>query len=139
MTERRLPSTSVTPKLADYVECYGVILFTERFDECVTFYRDKLGLPFWFGKEGLCCLRFGTTYLMIESDGTGKNARKGRHENPTILRFYVPDVAATAKLLEAEGIPVEVKVHSWGTTGAFLDPDGNVCGLKNADDSDFLS
>ena len=126
-------------KLADQVECFGIILFTEHFDECVTFYRNKLGLPFWFEKPGLCCLRFGPTYLMIESGGTAKGQRKARGENPTILRFNVPDVEAAASLLEKEGISVDVKHHDWGITGAFLDPDGNVCGLKNADDDDFRS
>lgn len=123
--------------IADHVECYGIILFTEKFAECVAFYRDKLGLPFWYEKEGLCCLRFGSAYLMIESGGTAQGQRKALTENPTIIRFNVPDVAAAAILLEAQGIHVDVKHHSWGITGAFIDPDGNVCGLKNADDPFF--
>lgn len=114
-----------------------MILFTERFDACVEFYRDKLGMPVWFTKEGLCCLHFGSAYLMIEKEGAWRDRRKTRDENPTILRFNVPDVVAAARLLEAQGISVDVKQHDWGITGAFLDPDGNVCGLKNADDPYF--
>ncbi|MCA0851569.1 glyoxalase [Salipiger thiooxidans] len=123
--------------LAGQVECYGVILFTEKFDECVAFYREKLGLPFWYEKEGLCCLRFGAAYLMIESGGAAQDRRKNRSENPTVIRFNVPDVAAAAIMLEAQGIHVETKHHSWGVTGSFTDPDGNVCSLKNADDPFF--
>ena len=134
--ENRIGQTDVG-KFAGHVACHGVILFTERFEECVAFYRGKLGLPFWFEKPGLCCLHFGAGYLMIERDGVGKAARKTVGENPTILRFNVPDVAEAARLLEAEGIAVDIRQHSWGTTGAFLDPDGNVCGLKNADDPFF--
>ena len=52
----------------------GVILFTERFAECVVFYRDLVGLPVWFAKDGLVCLRFGEGYLMVE---TGVSAEKG--------------------------------------------------------------
>ena len=56
--------------LADHVECYGIILFTEKFEECVAFYRETLGLPLWYEKDRLCCLRFGAGYLMIEGGGT---------------------------------------------------------------------
>lgn len=134
------PHTRKAPagKLSDQVQCHGVILFTERFEDCVAFYHQKLGLPLWYEKPGLCCLHFGSGYLMIERGGVGKAARKGLSENPTILRFNVADVAAAARSLAAEGIAVDIKHHSWGTTGAFLDPDGNVCGLKNADDPYFL-
>jgi lactoylglutathione lyase len=137
MTEKSDAAPSGT--LSDLVECHGVILFTQRYEECVAFYRTKLGLPLWYEKNGLSCLRFGDGYLMIETGGTGDGARKTYAENPAILRFNVPDVAQAARLLEAQGIAVEIKVHSWGATGAFIDPDGNVCGLKNADDPFFTA
>lgn len=124
-------------RLSDVVECHGLILFTERYDECVAFYRDRLGLPLWYEKDGLTCLRFGAGYLMIETGGVARDALKPIAENPTAIRFNVPDVAEAARLLEAQGIAVDVRVHSWGTTGAFTDPDGNVCSLKNADDPFF--
>ena len=118
---------------------FGIILFTEKYKECVEFYRDKLGLPMWFDKENLCCLHFGGGYMMIETEGISVNRRKSRAENPTIIRFNVPDVAAAAALLIEQGIEVKIYHHDWGTVGTFLDPDGNVCGLKNADDAAFDS
>ncbi|KAA2316068.1 glyoxalase/bleomycin resistance/dioxygenase family protein [Pseudooceanicola sediminis] len=124
-------------KLSELVECHGVILFTERYDDCVAFYRDKLGLPLWYEKDGLTCLRFGDGYLMIEKDGIASDTRKTRSENPTAIRFNVASVTDAAHLLQAQGISVSVSEHSWGTTGAFLDPDGNVCSLKNSDDPYF--
>ncbi len=124
-------------KLSDHLVTPGIILFTERFEDCVTFYRDKLGLPVWFEKAGLCCLRFGAAYLMIETDGVHKAERKTRAGNPTVLRFNVKDVAEAARLLQAQGVPVEVLQFEWGTIGRFMDPDGNLCGLKNADDPFF--
>jgi lactoylglutathione lyase len=39
--------------------------------------------------------------------------------------------------LRQRGIEIDVQIHSWGTVGTFLDPDGNMCELKNADDPYF--
>lgn len=128
-------------KFSDLVQCHGIILFTERYDECVTFYRDTLGLAVWFEKPGLVCLRFGDGYLMVETAGFANRdtptQAKPIQENPTKLRFNVKDVEAAARLLESKGVSVEVNVFDWGTTGTFLDPDGNVCALKDADDPFF--
>lgn len=115
----------------------GIILETEKFDACVAFYRDILGLSVWYEKPGLFCLHFGDGYLMIETGGVAREGRKSQAENPTMLRFNVDDVVASAKELDRHGVPVSVKIHSWGTVGTFLDPDGNVCELKNADDPYF--
>lgn len=118
-------------------EHFGIILGTERYEECLEFYRDILGLPVWFEKKGLCCLRFGTGYLMIETGGMARDHRKPNSENPTMLRFNVRDVEGIAKSLGALGIEVELKAFDWGLVGTFVDPDGNACELKNADDPFF--
>ncbi len=123
--------------LSSMVECHGVILFTKKYEECVSFYRCKLGLPLWYEKDGLTCLRFGSGYLMIENGGVASDARKALSENPTALRFNVPNVKRAACLLELQGVPVDIREHTWGITGSFIDPDGNVCSLKNADDPYF--
>ena len=124
-------------RLVDHLVTPGIILFTQHFDACVAFYRDTLGLPVWFEKPGLVCLRFGTGYLMIESEGVAAPGRKSMAQNPTVLRFNVTDVRATAKLLEEAGVPVRITDYDWGTVGTFIDPDGNTCGLKDADDPFF--
>ena len=132
---------SETTSLADMTRCYGIILGTERFDTCLAFYRDTLGLPVWYEKPGLVCLRFGEGYLMIETGGHSNKdmplQRKPNTENPTMLRFNVQDVKATAAWLERRGVPVAVKTYDWGTVGTFVDPDGNACELKDADDPFF--
>lgn len=126
---------------SDLVQCHGIILFTERFDECVAFYRDTLGLPVWFEKPGLVCLHFGNGYLMVETGGFANQdtptQAKSVNQNPTKLRFNVKDVETAARLLESKGVGVKIKVFDWGTTGTFLDPDGNLCALKDADDPFF--
>lgn len=120
-----------------HIKTHGIILGTERFDACVTFYRDLIGLPVWFEKEGLVCLRYGDGYLMVETGGVARDQRKPNSENPTMLRFNVDDVHAVAGLLERAGIAVSVRSFEWGTVGTFRDPDGNACELKDAADPFF--
>ena len=111
---------------------HGIILFTGRYQACRAFYRDIVGLPVWFEKPGLTCLRFGDGYLMVE-DG----AERARVRGPTVLRFNVDDVEAAARALRDKGVPVTVRRFDWGTVGAFADPDGNECELKDAGDPIF--
>jgi lactoylglutathione lyase len=119
------------------IETCGLILGTEKFDACVAFYRDVVGLPVWFEKPGIVCLRFGNGYLMIETGGIALGRLKQHNENPTIIRFNVRDVDACAKMLEDRGVAIERKSFSWGEVATFSDPDGNPCELKNADDPFF--
>ncbi len=123
--------------LRGLIRTHGIILGTERFEECVAFYRDKLELPVWYTKPSLVCLRFGNGYLMIETGGLARNTRKPNSENPTMLRFNVSDVEAAAAMLGARDVKVEIKIYAWGKVGTFVDPDGNACELKNADDPFF--
>jgi lactoylglutathione lyase len=119
------------------IRTHGIILGTERFDACVAFYRDVLELPVWYEKPGLVCLRFGDGYLMVETGGVARDTRKLQSENPTMLRFNVDDVLAAANELRQRGIEVDVQTYAWGTVGTFVDPDGNACEFKDADDPFF--
>ena len=110
---------------------------TERFEACVAFYRDILELPVWYEKPGLVCFRFGDGYLMVETGGVARDSRKPQSENPTMLRFNVDDVLTAADELRRRGIEVDVQTYAWGTVGTFVDPDGNACEFKNADDPFF--
>jgi lactoylglutathione lyase len=103
----------------------------------VAFYRDILELRVWFEKPGLVCFRFGDGYLMVETGGVARDGRKLQSENPTMLRFNVDDVIAAASLMRQRGIEVDVQDYEWGTVGTFVDPDGNACEFKNADDPFF--
>ena len=115
----------------------GLILFTENYERCVRFYRETLGLPLIFDKGNLCALRFGSGYLMVETDGKAVPEGKSRQQNPVTLRFNVLDIEAAAARLGARGIAVVLHHWEWGTTGHFLDPDGNRCELKNHGDGFF--
>ena len=126
-----------TASIAQRTRTFGIILGTEHFDACLEFYRDILGLPVWFEKEGLTCLHFGSGYLMIETGGMARQHRKPNRENPTMLRFNVEDVHETAAQLRKHGVDVKIRVFDWGIVGTFIDPDGNPCELKDADDPFF--
>ena len=119
------------------IETYGIILVTENFDACVRFYRHIIGLPVWYVKSTLVCLRFGNGYLMIETGGKASSQINLNNENPTMLRFNVQDMRAAAKQLTERGVTVKIAEYDWGTVGTFADPDGNKCELKNADDPFF--
>ena len=113
----------------------GIILHTERYRECVDFYRDKVGLPLEFERnepdQTLACLTLGQAYLMIERGGLARNTTKTRHENPVTIRINVSDVDAAAAYLRERGVEVSVAAFLWGTTGRFCDPDGNPCQLRD--------
>jgi lactoylglutathione lyase len=118
---------------SEQVEVHGIILHSWDFDGCVAFYRDTLELPVWHEKDGLCCFHFGAGYLMIERSGRDKPIQ----HNSTKLRFNVADVDAAAEVLISRGVSVVIEQFNWGRVATFRDPDGNLCGLRNADHPDF--
>lgn len=130
-------TTTQEDTLGSLTRTFGIILGTEKFDECAAFYRDTLGLQLWYEKAGLVCLRFGAGYLMIETGGKARPQRKPNNENPTMLRFNVDDVEAVAASLRQKDVDVTVVAYDWGTVGTFVDPDGNACELKDAGDPFF--
>ncbi|MEM6899189.1 MAG: VOC family protein [Pseudomonadota bacterium] len=113
----------------------GIILFTENYESCVEFYGSILELEMLHKidrpGERLTTFLLGDTYLMVEPDGVSSNSAKKIEQNPTKLRFNVPDVLETSDLLKRKGIDVQVFEHTWGVTAEFTDPDGNLCALRS--------
>ncbi len=118
------------------LERSGLILHTEKYEACVEFYRDRIGLPVELEKNEpgqiLTLLTLGSSYLMIEPGGVARAAAKAAHENPVTIRFNVPDVDTAAERLRRLGVDVAVSKFSWGTIGDFCDPDGNRCQFREA-------
>ena len=117
------------------LERTGIILFTENYDACVSFYADTLNLPVLEVLDDehskLTVIEFGTsTYLMIETGGEAVPGGKALNQNSTKLRFNVNDVDAVVQALEAKGVEVNIRREVWGTVGEFKDPDGNRCALR---------
>jgi lactoylglutathione lyase len=109
----------------------GLILFTDRYAECIAFYRDVVGLPVTSEKPELTVFGFGSAYLMVETGGPAAAATKPRAQNPVVLRFNVTDTIAASGELRAKGVRVDVRSFAWGTIGVFHDPDGNRLELKS--------
>ena len=114
----------------------GVILCTERYEECVKFYTRVLALPVIHSLDNdhsklTCCDMGNGNYLMIETEGKAIPQGKTLEQNPVWLRFNVDDVEASAASLRANGAQVTVRTEVWGTVADFTDPDGNYCSLRD--------
>lgn len=116
----------------------GIILFTERYAECVAFYRDVLELPvaFQLDRPGsrLTGFDFSGAYLMLEEGGRAKPGGKSIADTQARLRFNVVDLAAAVAELQHKGVSVERLDHPWGSVANFHDPDGNPCQLRSEAD-----
>jgi len=121
-----------SPMLA--VERNGCILHTEKYEACIRFYRDTVGLRIEFEKNEpgqiLTIFDFGGAYLMVEPGGVARKEPKNAYENPVTIRLNVPDVDEAAETLRTKGIDVAVSRFDWGAIGDFCDPDGNRCQLR---------
>ena len=119
----------------------GIILNVEKFDECVTFYKNLFGLKVLFeeqyGKFRLTCFEFDGSYLMVETDGFAKSEGKTLRENSTKLRFNVSNIEEALKTINAYGIEAEIIEIDWGSTINIYDPDGNRVGIR--DEATFKS
>ena len=112
----------------------GIILYTDRYDDCVRFYGSTLELPIMFQidrpGETLTCFDLGGAYLMVEVGGPASASRKTIERSPIKFRFNVADIEATCAKLSSKGLRVAVQHHAWGSTAEFFDPDGNRCALR---------
>jgi len=111
----------------------GIILYTIEYKKCVEFYEIILGLKKIFENESLTCFEFGKSYLMVELDDEYNGQETGTERVKTCLRMNVQNVKILAKKLIAKNIKVDYQEHSWGTIAKFLDPDGNLCALKDSE------
>jgi lactoylglutathione lyase len=113
----------------------GVILCTEKYNECVAFYSEVLELPVLeildHKHSKLTVMSLGKdTYLMVETGGTAIPSGKNLNQNPVWFRFNVNNVEVTAQELMNKNIQVKIRKEVWGTVGDFMDPDGNICSLR---------
>ncbi|MDM5189018.1 VOC family protein [Bacillus sp. DX4.1] len=111
-----------------------IILYVERYEECLQFYKDILQLTIK-GEHGTY-IEFdtGSTVLAINSresvqELTGLSIPKGALESSTFeIGFVVENVEETIAVLKEQGVTVLVEpiTKPWGQTIAYIsDPDGN--------------
>jgi lactoylglutathione lyase len=118
----------------------GIILNTENYEACVSFYQKIFCLPVMFKKYNgdfkLTCFKFGGSYLLLENDGVAKPGGKSIAESPVKLRFNVKDINKTLQRLKYHGIDASIVENDWGATINIFDPDGNRIGIR--DEARFL-
>lgn len=112
----------------------GVILNTENYERCVSFYENVLCLKTLFSKaeheHRLTCFDFGGAYLMVETGGIAKPGGKSIEESCAKLRLHVQNLETARQHLVAHGIEAEITKFSWGSTINIYDPDGNRIGIR---------
>ena len=113
----------------------GIILNTEKYDECVLFYKTLFELEILFqeqyGDFRLTCFEFSDSYLMVEIGGHAKAGSKSVKENSTKLRFNVSDINEALITIRDYGIDAEITKNHWGSTIDIFDPDGNRVGIRD--------
>lgn len=108
----------------------GIILFTEKYEECINFYRDVIELPISYIKQDLTCFVFGGSYLLVETGGISGNKKYNVDRNPIVLRLDVTNFDESVENLRKKNIEIIVKHFEWGTIASFYDPEGNLCEIK---------
>jgi lactoylglutathione lyase len=113
----------------------GIIINTEKYDECVSFYKNLFGLSILFeegfGDFQLTCFEFEGAYLMIETDGFAKPEGKTIKENSTKLRFNVSNIEGALESIKNYGIEARINRNEWGSAININDPDGNRVGIRD--------
>ena len=114
------------------IEKTGFILYTIKYDACVNFYENTLGLEVLYRKKALTCFDFLGSYLMVEvDDETDQTEPTLPARDRTCIRINVPNVKEACKLLDASNIPYSYGEFDWGTIAKFRDPDGNLIGFRS--------
>jgi len=103
----------------------GFVLNVEKYEECVTFYSDIIGLPIVKQKDHLTNFRFGESYLLIEKGTTVPEEIRRAEMVPYVIRLNVADVDLAAERARAKGVEVNRFSADWGEIARLRDPDGN--------------
>ncbi|WP_188456325.1 VOC family protein [Virgibacillus oceani] len=106
---------------------FGVILFVDRYQKCIHFYKEVLQLEVRNEEDSLVTYNIPSGYLMVEKGGVGSESEKDRSQNPVVLRFNVNSLETEVMKLEKRGVNFYQKrlAFDWGTIAVFQDPDGN--------------
>jgi lactoylglutathione lyase len=117
------------------IQRQGIIINTEKYEECIKFYRELFELPLMFEREKgtfrLSCFEFGSCYLMVETGGFASNTGKSIKSCPMKLRFNVSNIDLALKKVNAFGIDAKIEENDWGSTINIYDPDGNRVGIRD--------
>jgi len=112
----------------------GIILNTENYDACVSFYKNLFALEILFQEIEddfkLTCFDFHGAYLMVETGGGAIENGKTITQNPTKIRFNVSDIHQALETVTRYGINAKITKNTWGSCINIYDPDGNRVGIR---------
>lgn len=108
------------------IDCANTIVYCRRWQPCVAFYRDGLGLEINFENDWFVefVLNAGARLSVADARRASVESAEGRGVTVTLK---VGDRAAAQRTLRERGLsPGEIRMHSFGADVFYLnDPDGN--------------
>lgn len=111
----------------------GFILYTIKYEACISFYKDILGLNVLYTKGKLTCFDFHGSYLMIEFDDEIEHSLPSKStRDRTCIRLNVSNVKNACKALDLYNIEYTYQEFDWGIIAKFRDPDGNLIGFRSS-------
>lgn len=111
---------------APTIQQSNTILYCDRWQECVAFYRDGLGLETAFENDWFSEFVLNSAARLSVADARRASV-KSAHGRGITLTFKVGDISTARRTLEGRGLsPGQVRKHAWGADLFHLcDPDGN--------------
>ncbi len=115
----------------------GLILYVNKYETCVSFYKNILELTILFDTPDLTCFDLFDTYLMVEREDRPEYMNIEKQDKAsTCIRINVDDVKAAADIIRQKGIDIKYYEFDWGKVAKFRDPAGNMIAYK--DEEGFL-
>ncbi|WP_282607752.1 VOC family protein [Pelagibius sp. Alg239-R121] len=124
-SEAALPEALLGPVAA-------VRVFSQRFDEALSFYRDTLNFALLHEGESVAVFGTGNCDLVLEHLDLGDLEVRSLTGRFVGVSFLVPDAFQAYERLQQLGVRFEdlpVRQDWGGTTAHFFDPDGNILTL----------
>lgn len=104
----------------------NTIIYCDRWRECVTFYRDGLGLDVSFENDWFVELELTEGARLSVADASRATLSSTGGQGITIT-LKVEDIRSSHRLLRERGLdPARIRRHAWDAEVFYVrDPDGN--------------
>lgn len=108
------------------IERANTIVYCSRWQECVGFYRQGLGLTVVFENDWFVEFALNSAASLSVADARRATVESAQGKGITVT-LKVQDIQAARRTLAARGLdPGGVEKHPWGADVFYLwDPDGN--------------
>lgn len=108
------------------IERANTIVYCDRWQECVGFYRQGIGLAVVFENDWFVEFALNSASSLSVADAGRATIASAQGKGITVT-LKVGDIQAARRALAARGLdPGRVEQHSWGADVFYVwDPDGN--------------